>query len=178
MAKRAVKSVKVHANGVVSKYRHSKHSPGHVSKFFNCSVPKAIEILDKTTQQGIRQAVHPIERRYRVLRDVNRRRLDGRWGMDHILSNTKSIRQNNGGFVISNGEFTRTYPTPSKDGTDAGISLQTFCDDIGVPVNLKTDLASSFAGKKTHFQDVVYKNRIKLTHAEAGRKNELYNADT
>ena len=99
--------------------------------------------------------------------------------MDHILlSNAISIRQNNGGFVISNGEFTRTYFTPSKDGTDAGISLQTFCDDIGVPVNLKTDLASSFAGKKTHFQDVVYKNRIRLTHAKAGRKNELYKVDT
>ena len=33
LAERAVKSVKVHANGVVSKHRHSKHTPEHISKF-------------------------------------------------------------------------------------------------------------------------------------------------
>ena len=32
-------------------------------------------------------------------------------------------------------------------GDDAGISLQTFCDDVGGPVNLKTDRASCFEGR-------------------------------
>jgi hypothetical protein len=98
--------------------------------------------------------------------------------MDHILANVKSLRQNTGGFVVSNGEFTRTYPTPSKDGKDAGTSLQKFCDDIGVPANLKTDLVSSFAGRNTHFNDVAQRNRISVSHAEAGRKNEMYIIDT
>ena len=58
-------------------------------------------------------------------------------------------------------------------GDESGISLQTVCDDVGGPVNLKTDRASCFEGRDTPFKEVVHKDRIKLSHAEAGRHNEL-----
>ena len=126
---------------MVSKKRHASITPETVSQFFNVGITKAMEILDKSTQAGVRRAVNPIQRRYRSLPELHRTKLDGRWSMDHIHSDVLSLRQNKGAFIISNGEFTKPYPRPTKDGTDAAKSLQAFCDEVGVPVNLKTDLA-------------------------------------
>mmetsp|Transcript_38822 Transcript_38822/g.82849 ORF Transcript_38822/g.82849 Transcript_38822/m.82849 type:complete len:728 (-) Transcript_38822:475-2658(-) len=178
LAERAVKSVRVNSKEVISKHRHSKHTPEHISRLFNVGLNKALEIMNATTQQAIRQAVHPLERRYKTLPDLNKKRLDRRWGMDRIHSNVKSLNQNTGAFILSNGQFTQCYPTRTNSGKDAGVSLQTFCEDVGVPTRLKVDGAKCFEGDATHFKEVVYKNRIDLTFAEAGRHYELQKVDT
>ena len=176
LTERMVKSVKI--SEVHSKERHSTITPELISRQFRVGIDKAKEILAKTTQNGVWQAVHPLTRRYRVDHlNLHREYLGGKWSMDHMTAGVKSIRQNTGAFVISNGEFTSAHPKKTMDQYDAADSLQTFCDDVGIPKDLKTDMASSFVGHKTEFQKVIKHNRIKLSHAEAGRSNQIYKVD-
>ena len=46
--------------------RHSKYTVEHISKIFNVGMSKAKDILFTTTQQGIRTALQPLNRRYRI----------------------------------------------------------------------------------------------------------------
>lgn len=63
LTERAVKSVRVNAKEVISKHRHSKHTPEHISKLFDVGLNRALEIMNATTQQGIRQGMRPLQRR-------------------------------------------------------------------------------------------------------------------
>jgi len=53
----------------------------------------------------------------------------------------------------------------------------TFLDDVGITVNLRTDMAPSFVGKYTGFQKLIGKYHIRLDHQEAERKNQIYKLD-
>ncbi|KAL7540872.1 hypothetical protein ACHAXR_010449 [Thalassiosira sp. AJA248-18] len=59
----------------------------------------------------------------------------------------------------------------------AADSLRQFCGNIGIPVNLKSDLAPSFTGPNTEFQKVMRKNGINMTFAEAGQSNQVQQVD-
>lgn len=48
------------------------------------------------------------------------------------------------------------YPTPTKNNDDASEWLCCFCDKIGVPANLKSDMATTFAGHHTDFQSATF----------------------
>ncbi|KAL7523585.1 hypothetical protein ACHAWF_000580 [Thalassiosira exigua] len=91
--------------------------------------------------------------------------------MDWVPSKIKSLSQNVGAFVISNGSFTEVYLQPDHKSSSAADSLRRFCDDIGVPVNLKTDRAKEFVERMTDFMKLVRKRHIKMTYAEPERKN-------
>ena len=166
------------ANELVSTTRHSKITPELISRLFVVGIPKAKEMLEKTTQKGIRQAIHPLTRRYRVDHlNLHRNELGGQWTLDHLESRIRSIRGNTGAFTISNGNFVEAYAKPAKDQYQAADALRRFCKDIGIPVNLKTDMAGSFEGRHTVYQEVVRKNHINHSYAEAGRKNQLQQVD-
>ena len=63
----------------------------------NIGLEKAKKIMISTTQKGIRTAVHPISRRYRVYHlDLHTSILAGKWNVDWILAGTKSLAQNAG----------------------------------------------------------------------------------
>ncbi len=79
--------------------------------------------------------------------------------------------------VISDGNFVAVYPTQSKNDCDYTESLRRFTEDVGVPANLKCDLASAFTGHHTDFQRLVQKLGINITYAEPHRHNQLQQVD-
>ena len=63
LVERMINSVRV--SEVVSKERHSKHTPERVSEIIGCGFDKAKQILGITTQNLIRTAVYPLFRKHR-----------------------------------------------------------------------------------------------------------------
>ncbi len=63
--------------------RHSSETLKNLSSKWNIGLETAKQTLQVTTQQGIRTAVHPLHKRYRVDNlHLNRRRLNGDWFTD------------------------------------------------------------------------------------------------
>ena len=161
-----------------STQRHSQFTPEHISKIWNVGIGIAKDILATTTQKGVRHAVLPMSRRYRVDHlNLHAHYLAGTWTMDHVESKYKSIRGHTGSFVFSNGNLSATYPTATKNDDDATESLRRFCDEIGVPANLKSDMAGTFTGRHTDFQKAIRKYGIKMTFSEPHRHNQLQQVD-
>ncbi len=161
-----------------SSTRHSTITPEHVSTYFNVGLNKAHQVIRTTTADGIRRAVQPLRRRYRVDHlDLHSEYLNGKWTMDWLSTRAKSISGDSGAFVITNGNFVETYPQPDHKGAQAATALKDFMRDVGTPKNLKTDSASEFVGQKSEFVETVKKKGINLTYAEAGRKNQVWQAD-
>jgi hypothetical protein len=68
--------------------RHSTHegiNPENLARLWNIGIETAKRTLQVTTQQGIRTALHPLHRRYRVDHlHLNRRLLNGDWFTDML----------------------------------------------------------------------------------------------
>ena len=75
--------------------------------------------------------------------------------MDHLESKYISIRQHTGAIVITNGNLVMVYPTKTKNDDDSTESLRQFTDEVGIPANLKSDMAAAFVGHNTDFQRLV-----------------------
>ena len=72
-------------------------------------------MMISTTQKVIQTTVHPVIKRYRVDHlDLHTSRLAGTCYVEWILNGTKSLDQNAGAFVFSNGNSTEVYPRESK----------------------------------------------------------------
>ena len=96
---------------VISNTRHSVISTELLMKMHGIGIDKAKQMLAATTQKGVRTAVFPINKRYRVDHlDLHRTRLKGKWSLDWMPSGTKSITQCTGAWVYTNGHFTEVYP--------------------------------------------------------------------
>lgn len=165
-------------NELVSKTRHSKFTPEHVAHLFNCTIGMAKDILACTTQEGVRHAVMPLSRRYRVDHlHLHHTYLAGNWTMDHVEAKYKSIRGHTGSIVFTNGNIVMVYPTHTKNDSDSTESLRRLTEDLGIPANLKSDMAASFAGQHTDFQRLVRKLGINMTYSEPHRHNQLQQVD-
>ena len=159
-----------------SKTRHSGHTPEEVSRKFNIGIERAKETIKVTTQKGIRHAVHPLHRQYRVDHmQFNRKRLNGQFYCDHLEAKTKSLDGNTGAWIYTTGKFTAVYPVESRK--EAGDTLRRFADDVGIPDRLRTDLAPELIGKNTEFQAQAKRLGIALTHSEAERSNQNHAAE-
>ncbi len=120
-----------HMEKLHSKIRHSQFSPEHIATIFGVSLGTAKNILTVTTQKGIRHAVTPLTRQYRVDHiHLHHTYLAGKWTLDHVESKYKSIRGHTGAIVISNGNFVAIYPTASKGDQDSTESLRRFTEDL------------------------------------------------
>lgn len=84
--RRIINSIKVSdITAVITDKRHSEVNPSTIAKKFNVSLETAERTLTMTTQQGIRTALHPMVKRYRVDHlHLNRRKLPGTWYADHL----------------------------------------------------------------------------------------------
>ena len=163
---------------LVSKTRHSKFTPEHVATLFGCNIGMAKDILACTTQAGVRHAVLPLSRRYRVDHiHLHHTYLAGNWTMDHVESKYKSIRGHTGSIVFSNGNIVVAYPTLTKNDADCTESLRRLTEDLGIPANLKSDMAASFTGQHTDFQRLIRKLGINMTFSEPHRHNQLQQID-
>ena len=164
---------------VRSNDRHSKHTPEHISKVFDITLDKAKDMLSKTTQQTIRMGVTPLTRRYRSFGiDPHENRLAGQWVIDYLESSIKSIRQNVGAFVITNGKYIYVLSTPKQTDEYATRAMTMFSADVGVPTEVKSDLHTSFTGKHTQFQQFLRSKHIIMTNSESGRHGHTYKVDT
>jgi hypothetical protein len=71
--------------------------------------------LQVTTQQGVRTAVHPLHRQYRVDHlHLNRRRLNGDWFTDTLFSKVTSLQGNTSAQIFTKGNFTTVHLLNSK----------------------------------------------------------------
>ncbi len=70
---------------------------------------------------------------------------------------------------------TSQYAT--KNNVDATDSLRRFCNEVGVPANLKVDMAATFTRRHTDFNQAIKKYGIKVTFAEPYCHNQLQQVD-
>jgi hypothetical protein len=182
LVERMISSVHVsstrHMEELQSKTRHSQFEPEHVAAVFGVSLGTAKSILNVTTQKGIRHAVTPLTRRYRVDHiHLHHTYLSRKWTLDHVESKYKSICGHTGAIVMLNGNLAAIYPTASKRDLDSTESLRHFTEEIGIPANLKCNMAAAFVGQHTDFQRPVQRLGINLTYAEPYRHNQLQQVD-
>ena len=156
--------------------RHSSPTPETVSRLWNVGLETAQQTLRATTQQGIRSAVHPIFRRYRVdYLHFYRKRLHATFHTDTLFSKIISLRGNKCAQVFKNGAFTAVYPIMSK--SHAGDSLQELINDVGIPDRLYADLTVEHTGTNTEFQQEIRKFHIQMHYTEKGRKNQNHRVE-
>ena len=83
-----------------------------------------------------------------------------------MSARTKSLSQNTGAFVYSNGSMTEVFPMSNHSNVSAATSLKEFCEDVGIPEQLKSDRAPEFCGRNSEFLKLAKKKTIELTYAE------------
>ena len=84
---------------VKSNTRHSVITAEHLACKMEIGLEKSKQMMITTTHKGIRTAVHPITRRYRVDHlDLHADILSGKWYVDWISDGTKYLAQNSGDF--------------------------------------------------------------------------------
>ncbi len=161
---------------ILTSERHSSVTFENLSRKWNIGLETAKRTLQVTTQQGVRTAVHPLHRRYRVDHlHLNRRRLNGDWFTDTLFSKVVSLQGNTCAQVFTNGSFTTVHPLSSK--AKVAQALTEFADDVGIPDTLLSDGATEVTGKHTDFMKEVNRLKIRLRRSEAGRSNQNYAAE-
>ena len=169
-------SLNANIAATVTGERHSSVSPENLARKWNIGLETAKRTLQVTTQRGVRTAIHPLHRRYRVDHlHLNRRRLNGDWFTDTLFSKVISIQGNLCAQVFTNGNFTMVHPLSSK--SRVGQALTEFTDDVGIPDTLMSDGAPELVGPHTEFMKEVHRLKIRLKRSEVGRSNQNYAAE-
>ena len=156
--------------------RHSEVTPELLSRKWKIGLDTARATLRVTTQRGIRTAVAPITRRYRVDNlALHRNRLQGRFFTDTLFSKTLSLSGNKCAQVFTDGQFSTVYPLESK--AHVGRALARFIDKVGVPESLTADLAGEQAGSSTLFNKLVRFHRVDMRWSEKGTGKQNHKAE-
>ena len=156
--------------------RHQEQSADNLARTLNIGLETAHRTMEMTTQQGIRTAIHPIHRRYRVDHlHLHRRRLPGLWYTDTLFSKVKSLQGNTCAQVLTNGDYVRVKPLVSK--AQCSSILLDMDADIGIPESIISDQAAETTGNNTDWMKHVRRMGIKMRWAEAGRKNHNTHAE-
>ncbi|KAL7477966.1 hypothetical protein ACHAW6_003753 [Cyclotella cf. meneghiniana] len=87
-----------------------------------------------------------------------------------MTARKKSLNQNTGAWVFTNGNFSKVYPVTS--------ALDLLCDDIGIPEKLKMDRAPELIGRGTDFYKLAKKRHIGLDYAKPECHNQIAPVDT
>ncbi|MGH7974683.1 MAG: hypothetical protein ACREBR_04095 [bacterium] len=147
-----------------SKLRKSSIPMEELSRRWGIGIETASKTLKGTTQKSIRNAVHPLHRRYRTKQEQLRyNQLSTAFYSDTMFSAFKSVLNNSCGQIFVNDlEFVRFIPMRSK--SEAGDTLAEFIQDVGVPVQLHTDNAKEETLGR--WKNVRLNNQIKQTETE------------
>ena len=94
---------------------------------------------------------------------LNTNQLGGQWYIDWMSAGTKSLNQNTGAFMITDGLLTSVFPSRDNKSVQANTSLNEFYQSVGVPGKLKSDRAPEFCGPNTVFLDTARKKGIVRT---------------
>jgi hypothetical protein len=164
---------------LIAKNRHSHITAEEVAKRFRCGLETARRTLKATTQNGIRHAIHPLTRRYRVDHlNLNRRRLNDTFYTDTLFSRVKSLKGFTCAQVYTNGRYTRVFPMALKSSENIAQTLRDFVDDVGIPNTLVCDLATEQVGSYTPMMREVRHYRIRMHNAEKGHSSQNHKAET
>ena len=156
----------------VESSRHGSATAESLSRKWRIGLDSARNTLRVTTQQGIRTAISPITRRYRVDNlALHRNRLHTRFHTDTLFSKTTSLSGNKCAQLFTEGHFTAVYPLPSK--AQVGQALAQFIDKAGIPDKLTADMAGKQFGESTLFRKLVRMHRVDIhwTDCHTGKQN-------
>ena len=128
---------------------------------WNIGLETAHNTILATTQKGLRQAIHPIHRRYRTRQaQLRYNQLNSRFFSDTMFSPYPSLGGNTCGQIFVNDhEFTRFIPMKSK--ALAGDALLEFIQDVGIPSQIHTDGAPELT--EGRWREVVQRHHIRQT---------------
>ena len=138
-----------------------------LAKRWNISLQAAKNTIQVTTQKGIRNAQHPVNRRFNTSQPQLRyKQLAGKWYSDTAFFTVRGLAQETCAQVTTNGKgYTRFYPLTSK--SKAGEGLLEFIQFAGIPEHLITDCAPEESKPDTNWTKVVKTYHIKQTWTES-----------
>jgi transposase len=169
-----------------SSLRKSHITKEELAKLWGISLESANQTLRVTTQKGIRNAIHPIVRRYATkqsrLRYNQLGSRHGRFYSDTFFSNQTSVRGNTMAQLFVNDiKYLRIMPMRKK--SEAGSALLELIQDIGIPSVIHTDgakeltqgkwknICDDFGIKQTITEPYSpWQNRAELNIREAKKK--------
>ena len=137
-----IKSVTIQK--VQSSQRKGRTRREDLAKMWNIGLDTATNTLKATTQLVVRQALHPIQRRFRTeAAQLRYPRLGGRFGQfssDTMFAKCRSIRGDTMAQIfVNNVDFVKLIPMRRK--AEAGDSLVEFIQDVGIPSEMHTDMS-------------------------------------
>ena len=113
-------------------------------------------MMRKITKECIQNKVHPITKLYRVGHlDLHTSIFSEKWYVEWRLAGTKSLDQNAGASVFSDGTFTELYPSESKQQVPGNMSVNDFCNDVGIPEKLTVIRPQSSASGTMKFLNML-----------------------
>jgi len=147
--------------------RKSSITPEQLSTRWNIGIETAARTINATTQLAIRQAIHPLQRRYRTeIMQLRYPRLGGRHGRFHtdtFFAKTPSLSGATMAQLYTNDvDFTKVFPMRNK--SDAPDTLISFMQDVGIPSVLHTDDARELT--QGRMGEIIKKAWIKPTQSE------------
>jgi len=124
----------------------------------------ASDTVKATTQSFIRNAVHPIERRFKTKNATLRyNQLRSTFYSDTMFSNTQSVLGNSMAQLFANDQgFVKVVPMAHK--SDAGFALSELIQDVGIPHHIHTDEAKELT--LGTWKKVCRDHSIKMTNTE------------
>ena len=151
---------------VTAEERHATVGGEELSRRLGIGLDTANQMLKVTTQVGVRQAMHPLSRRYKtdLIHGTSARRLGGTWYSDTMFAPKKSLSSKTCAQVFTNTSLITVHPMEHKD--EAGIALTQFVDDVGIPDTLIFDGAGEQVGVDTDFQKTIRYYRVHQRQTE------------
>ena len=145
--------------------RHTSTTPECISDVFGVSLDTAKQMLQVTTQHGIRSTVYPLRRWYRMdLLSLKYCRLNTTMYTDMMHFKVKSLSQHKRAQVYATDDFAMAYPVQVEGFI--GNTFGLLAEDVGIPREMITDNAMAMTGHGTEFAKQARFLRIKMKSIE------------
>lgn len=146
--------------------RHHKVSVDNLARKWMIGRKRAKATIQATTQEAIRSALHPLTRRYRTdLMQMKHRRLNCTFYTDFLFAKRKSISQNTGAQLWTDGEG-YVFVDPQRSKKLSHISLDNLANTVGIPNMIFSDGANEETGPNSQFVKKMQQMRIKGHQSE------------
>ncbi len=151
--------------------RRSHTTAEDLSKKWAIGKQIASDTVKATTQSFIRNAVHPIERRFKTKNATLRyNQLRSTLYSDTMFSNTQSALGNSMAQLFANDQgFVKVVPMAHK--SDAGFALSELIQGVGIPHHIHTDEAKELI--LGTWKKVCRDHSIKMTNIEPFTRSKI-----
>jgi hypothetical protein len=155
---------RIRVSSAISKDRHSAHTPEELAKKWRVSLNVCSEKPCKPRHSWQFVRLYILCGVDTGLTSQCWDRLKTRMYSDTMFSRVKSISGNTCAQVFCNHSYVKVIPMSSK--ANAGDALQTFVQDVGIPVELVVDSAAEQVGPNSVFSKNVHRYDIKVHRTE------------